>query len=662
MRMRFFLAIALLLHAMARAHEGHAPLPTKGATVRGDRLVLSTSAAKAIGIAIAKVRLADVRRIVHAVGTVELPWSQQAYVSSLIRGKITEVLVKPGETVSVGQEMARIEGMELESLQLALLQASTELSYGSRLLDGRERLGAESFIPGTVVLETRAEVQKARARLNTAWQKLLAIGVPHETLQHIRSNGERVRTVSITSPIAGVASVADVRPGQMVEPTEHLFHIVDHNRVWVVGKVLEADAGRVRTGLPVQVTFPMFPDKKFTTQIDHVELRLNADRTLSVKAFLDNPDALFKSGMFCRLEIVCGTEKTIVCPKDALIYDRLAVHALVQESPGNYVRKPVEIGQVNGGRAEIKDGLFPGDKVVTTGSHELAALFASPTAKTKSTTGATSVNRENADSRTIAQGLIEIPTSHKLFASAPIDGRVRRILVEHGQSVTKGQLLADLESLEFQSLQLELIQARATLEQLSTNLERLENVATSNAIAQKDLWELQSQHDVAMHRVESLRRELSVIGLSAKEIGQIEETDIANLDSAGDLSAILPVRAPGDGLIAEFDLVPGQVVDRQRSLFEIHDPSRMWVRAFLFEQDAMGVSPGQSVQVTLVSDPTFGAAGRVDRMSPVLVSGNRALSIWIELDNPSRQLKEHMSAVIAIGTGKPAARLAEKAD
>jgi cobalt-zinc-cadmium efflux system membrane fusion protein len=292
----------------------------------------------------------------------------------------------------------------------------------------------------------------------------------------------------------------------------------------------------------------------------------------------------------------------------------------------------------------------------------LAALFGSPVSKTQPKTGTTSAEPGTAESVTIAQGRIEVPTSQKLFASAPLDGRIRRIVVEHGQSVRKGQQLAELESLEFQSLQLDLIQARATLTQASANLERLKNLAASDAIARKDLWELQTQHDVTKHSVETLRRKLSVVGLSVEAISQIEKTDLANLDSAQELSSVLPIRAPGDGLIAEFNLVPGQVVERQRSLFEIHDPSKMWVRAYLFEQDAQGVKIGQVVHVTLVADPAFRATGKVDRISPVLVSGNRALSIWIELDNPNRQLKENMSAVVAVRTGKPGARTAEKAN
>src|SRR5205823_2592840 len=158
----------------AFAHEGHAPLPTKGATVKGDRLMLSASASKAIGVQTAKVELAEVQRTLRAVGTVELPWSQQAYVSTLIAGRVEKVLVKPGESVKVGQELAYVAGAELENLQLAMLQASKERAFTARVLKGQEAAG--EGVAGKALLQTRTEAQQQTARFNVSWQKLKAIG------------------------------------------------------------------------------------------------------------------------------------------------------------------------------------------------------------------------------------------------------------------------------------------------------------------------------------------------------------------------------------------------------------------------------------------------------------------------------------------------------
>lgn len=637
------LFVLVLLPGVAMAHEGHAPLPTKGATVKGDRLMLSASASKAIGVQTAKVELAEVQRTVNAMGSVELPWTQQAYVTTLIAGRVDQVLVKPGEAVAAGQELVRVSGMELETLQLAMLQAASEKSLASRMLDSQEAAGLG--VARKVLLQTRAEVQQQSARFNAAWQKLRAIGLTKETLERVCETGEAVRSISIVSPMDGVISMADVRVGQLVQPTEHLYHVIDSSRVWVVAKVLEADAGRIRQGLPVEVTIAMLPGQTFTSHIDHIELRLNEDRTLSIKAWLDNSRGTLKAGMFGQIEIQLATEKAVVCPKEALIRDGLASFALVEQSAGNYVRKPVVVEAVRGQAVEIEDGLFPGDKVVTVGSHELAALFAGQVI-----TRPLSYNPTYFEGATVAQGQVELPTDQKTFACAPIEGRIRRILVEHGQAVRKGDVLGEVESLPFKTLQLDLLQALTNLRLANLNLERVQALSQSDSIAKKDVWQIQTQRDTFQQAVASLRRKLALVGLSASEIAAIEQTDITG--SPPELTAVLPIRAPADGLIAEFDLVPGQVVSPQSQLFELHNPTKVWVQAFLFEQDAVLVSAGQALEVSLVSDPKFRATGRVERMNPVLLSGNRALSIWTEIDNPGLQLKEGMAAIVTIDTPK----------
>ena len=188
--------------------------------------------------------------------------------------------------------------------------------------------------------------------------------------------------------------------------------------------------------------------------------------------------------------------RDVVCPTEALIDG----FALVQQSTGNFVRKPVVVEAVRGSQAEIKDGLFPGDKVVTVGSHELAALFAKLPAKHTSSTQSTG---------TTAQGQIELPTDQKTFASAPIEGRVRRILVEHGQHVRKGEVLAELDSLPLRSLQLDLLQARTSLckqQRTSRAWKRL-----GDTVARKEYWKLQTERDKLRQTVSSLEKQLSIL-------------------------------------------------------------------------------------------------------------------------------------------------------
>ena len=80
------------------AHENHAPLPTKGVTVAGNNVLLSDKAREVIGLTTVKVTFGELHRTVEINARVELPWDQQAMITSLVPGKIDQVLVRPGET------------------------------------------------------------------------------------------------------------------------------------------------------------------------------------------------------------------------------------------------------------------------------------------------------------------------------------------------------------------------------------------------------------------------------------------------------------------------------------------------------------------------------------------------------------------------------------
>ncbi|MBI3465876.1 MAG: efflux RND transporter periplasmic adaptor subunit [Planctomycetes bacterium] len=113
----------------------------------------------------------------------------------------------------------------------------------------------------------------------------------------------------------------------------------------------------------------------------------------------------------------------------------------------------------------------------------------------------------------------------------------------------------------------------------------------------------------------------------------------------------LPVRSPIDGYVVRFDVIPGQVVKAENPLFEIHDMSKVWVRGFVFEKDLAKVRLEQPVRIRLASDPAFLATAKLVRTNYVLSSTERVLSVWAELDNPERKLKDNMLASMTISAG-----------
>ena len=237
-----------------------------------------------------------------ANASVEIPWRTHAFATSLVAGRISDVHVQPGDSVAKGQHLAEVESQEIETLQLDLLKAATEFTLASRLLEQRGGLASSGSVSERRVMETQTTRDQWAADRSIAIRKLLSLGFTNEMIDKVLATRRPVRTVPITSPLAGVVSVANVRVGQVVSPWQQVYEIVDLSTVWVHGQVLETDSTAVAEKQPVDVLVDAVPDTTFTGEVDHVGVKLDPEsRSLHVHVEVDNQDKLLRKGMFCRL-------------------------------------------------------------------------------------------------------------------------------------------------------------------------------------------------------------------------------------------------------------------------------------------------------------------------------------------------------------------------
>src|SRR5688572_8974115 len=101
------LAAACLLTVAAAvllAHEGHAPLPTRGAQadVEKGTLLLTAEARAGIDVETAPVEVRTVEERVAAYASVVAPWRNRAFATSRVSGRVVKVNVAPGQTVAAG--------------------------------------------------------------------------------------------------------------------------------------------------------------------------------------------------------------------------------------------------------------------------------------------------------------------------------------------------------------------------------------------------------------------------------------------------------------------------------------------------------------------------------------------------------------------------------
>lgn len=143
--------------------------------------------------------------------------------------------------------------------------------------------------------------------------------------------------------------------------------------------------------------------------------------------------------------------------------------------------------------------------------------------------------------------------------------------------------------------------------------------------AQSELLALKRLGGDADGNVDRARRRLELLGVSAAQSDKLLQGAAA--------SRTVPVSAPLGGYVARLAVVQGAFVTPEAVLYEIVDPSRVYVVASLPESRAREVTVGQPARFLSGDVETSGAAGKIDLIYPELDRSARSVKVRLSLDN-----------------------------
>lgn len=193
-------------------------------------------------------------------------------------------------------------------------------------------------------------------------------------------------------------------------------------------------------------------------------------------------------------------------------------------------------------------------------------------------------------------------------------GQVVRVLVEPGQWVRAGQVLATIDrsvQVQQQASQAAQIQvARADAQLAQANLERAQNLVARGFISKADIDRLTATRDAAVARV------------------RVASAQLGELDAR---TRRLDIVAPSAGLVLERRVEPGQVVSSGSGiLFRLAQGGEMEMLAQLSEGDLAKLAVGVSAEVTPVGS-VKAFTGQVWQVSPVIDPTTRLGRVRIAL-------------------------------
>lgn len=243
-----------------------------------------------------------------------------------------------------------------------------------------------------------------------------------------------------------------------------------------------------------------------------------------------------------------------------------------------------------------------------------------------------------------ATGKVEANADRIAHVSPRISGKIVAIKASLGDSVSAGQSLATLDSVELGEALNRYHQSKTKLSLAQANMDRIKSLVEKKIAPRKDILLAETDFRTAQTELHTDEERLSLYGLS--------DADIAG---EGRKKPLLPVRAPIGGTITEKHAIVGELSDPSKSLYTVADLSSVWVMVDINEKDLSKVRKGQSAIVIVGAYPDLKFRGRINHLADTVDQATRTVKARIEVANPGRRLKPEMfaTAELALAADAP---------
>lgn len=265
---------------------------------------------------------------------------QSATIKARVAGQLQGLTLREGDSVQAGQEVARIEAVEMDArLRQAQQQAEAaraQVDIAQRQFNNNQALVNQGFISRTALETSQANLQAAQSSYQAA---LAAADVARKGLAD---------TV-LRSPLTGQVAQRFAQNGERVGVEARILEVVDLSRMEVEALLAPADSVAVRIGQVARLRIEGSPTL-LTATVTRISPSAQAgSRAVPVYLGLDQPQGnalgtgTLRQGLFVQGSLETGTTDLLAVPLDAVRTDQPAPYVQLSEQ-GRVVHQKVQTG------------------------------------------------------------------------------------------------------------------------------------------------------------------------------------------------------------------------------------------------------------------------------------------------------------------------------
>ena len=326
--------------------------------------------------------------MVKTVATGSIVPKEEILIKPNISGVIEEIFIEAGEYVESGDLIAQIRVIpnvsnltsaknSIASNQTALQTAEINFKTQKAIYDRQKALFDKGVISANdfdqvnnTYLQAKQQVEQSRINLTQSRQN-------YDIIKTGTTSGlGTIAQTQVRATVSGMVLDVPVEVGnQVIEANNFnegtsIASLADVTKMIFEGKVDESEVGKIKEGLPLEITVGAIEDKKFDATLDYIAPKGVAENgaiQFEIKGSLKKMDSTFiRAGLSANASIILEKAEKVLAIKEALVqYDEKTKEPFVEVVVGDqeFKRKEVELGISDGIFVEVKNGITKDDKI-----------------------------------------------------------------------------------------------------------------------------------------------------------------------------------------------------------------------------------------------------------------------------------------------------------
>jgi len=309
-----------------------------------------------------------------SVATGKVDPRNEILIKPQMSGIIAAVYKEAGDVVKAGDVIAKIkvipDMVSLNGAESRVSRAQISYDQSKKNYERDTKLYTDKVISKEEFEKTELQYSNDKEELRTAKDNLSL------TRDGISSNSKAISNTLVRSTINGTILDVPIKVGNSVIQSNNfndgttIASVANMSDMLFVGKLDETEVGRIKVGMPMDITIGALQDQKLIAKLEYISPKgkeENGAITFEMKAAVKVPKDIFvRAGYSANAQIVFSkSEHVITIPESCIEFggDTAFVYVLKTKEPQVFTKKQIKIGLSDGVKIEVKSGLKLTDKI-----------------------------------------------------------------------------------------------------------------------------------------------------------------------------------------------------------------------------------------------------------------------------------------------------------